>query len=473
MSGMSLCLGDAVQALNHAQIVGDGALVVERVHSDTRTLQRGDLFVALKGERFDGAQFLKHAKESGAVAAICAIDAEAQLNLSGLAGILVPDVKQALGELARFWRRRYTGPLVAVTGSNGKTTVTQMVASILHGWQGHASLATKGNFNNDIGLPLTLLRLRPEHRVAVVELGMNHPGEIAYLASVAEPTVALVNNAQREHQEFMASVEAVAVENGGVLSALPDQGVAVFPAEDAYSALWRRMAAASRCVLFDDAGTHADVALKDAHWMGDHWQANAMVLGKAVGFELHVAGRHNIKNALAALACAAAVGAPLNAMSAGLTAFRPVNGRSRAQVVQLHGQAITLIDDTYNANPDSVRAIIDVLSELPGKSVLVLGDMGEVGNQGPEFHAEMGDYARERNIGQLLTFGPLSAHAAVAFGGGRHFESVEDLNRAVYDSAVDCNCIAVKGSRFMAMERVIYALLANAAPAIKGAAHVA
>lgn len=462
MSVMDLRLHDAAQGLTQARVVGDGAVKVMRAHSDTRTLQPGDLFVALKGERFDGAQYLKQAKASGATAAMCSVQDAALLADAGLPGILVPDTKMALGELAQSWRHQhYQGPLIAVTGSNGKTTVTQMVAAILRAWHGDAALATEGNFNNDIGVPLTLLRLRPAHRVAVVELGMNHPGEIAYLAGIAQPTVALVNNAQREHQEFMSSVEAVAVENGAVLSALQGVGVAVFPASDAYSPLWQRMAGTSPCVLFGDAASGADVALHAAQWQGEHWRAQARVSGADVAFDLYAAGRHNLSNALAALACAAAAGAPVEAMSSGLTAFRPVQGRSRTQVLKVRGRTITLVDDTYNANPDSVLAIVDVLAELPGPRMLVLGDMGEVGEQGPAFHAEVGAYAREKNIDRLLAYGPLAIHAAMAFGGGRHFETMDDLNKAVHANVPQCASVAVKGSRFMAMERVVAVLTAT------------
>ena len=229
-AAMQWPLADAARAVPQARVLGDGAVRIDRVHTDTRSVQPGDLFVALRGERFDATQFLGEAAAKGAVAVLCDATAEPALAACGLPGILVPDARIALGELAQAWRQRLAGPLIAVTGSNGKTTVTQMIASILRAWRGDDALATQGNFNNDIGLPLTLLRLRDHHRVAVVELGMNHPGEIGYLASIAEPTVALVNNAQREHQEFMATVEAVARENGSVFDALTAQGTAVFPA---------------------------------------------------------------------------------------------------------------------------------------------------------------------------------------------------------------------------------------------------
>ena len=460
MSAMNLTLGELAGWLAGARLIGDAGVHCDRVHTDTRTLRPGDLFVALKGERFDAAAFLPDAAKQGAVAALCDASAEESLRESGLPGVLVPDARRALGELAHAWRRRFDGPLIAVTGSNGKTTVTQMIASILCAWQGDAALATQGNFNNDIGVPLTLLRLRPEHKVAVVELGMNHPGEIAQLAAIAQPTVALVNNAQREHQEFMASVEAVAEENGAVLAALGDDGVAVFPAGDEYQNTWQRLSDKRKKLLFGEQSDGAEVSLINAAWRAEHWQATARTPAGDVAFELHAAGRHNLRNALAAIACTTVAGAPLAAIAQGLSAFRPVKGRSRTLLLRHRGRAITLVDDTYNANPDSVRAVIDVLAELPGPRLLVLGDMGEVGDQGPAFHAEVGAYARERGIERLLAHGPQAIHAAMAFGGGRHFDDMAALTDAVRTHLSQCASIAVKGSRFMRMERVVDALSA-------------
>ncbi|MDB5859272.1 MAG: UDP-N-acetylmuramoylalanyl-D-glutamyl-2,6-diaminopimelate--D-alanyl-D-alanine ligase [Ramlibacter sp.] len=433
------------------RLVGDGGVAVQRVHTDTRTLQPGDLFVALKGERFDANDFIAEARNKGAVAAI----AHPGKLPAGFPGIEVVDSTFALGRLANAWRRRHTLPVVAVTGSNGKTTVTQMIASILRAWQPDNHLATQGNLNNDIGLPLTLLRLRPEHRIAVIELGMNHPGEIAYLAGVAEPTVALVNNAQREHQEFMATVEAVAAENGSVFEALPAYGVAVFPAGDTFSALWRRFAAGRQCVTFGDS--NADLFLAGSEWHQGHWQVRAETPAGSAAFRLHIAGRHNVRNALAAAACALAAGVPLDAVARGLESFEPVKGRSRALAVALGTRTLTLVDDTYNANPDSARAAIDVLAELPGARLLVLGDMGEVGNQGPAFHAEVGAYARERGIEQLFTLG----EQAVAMQ-GTHFADVDALKSAVLAALPGVESVLVKGSRFMKMERVVEAITAHA-----------
>ncbi|WP_424459067.1 UDP-N-acetylmuramoyl-tripeptide--D-alanyl-D-alanine ligase [Ottowia sp.] len=469
---MDLRLDQVAAWIPGAKLVGDPALRVARVHTDTRTLGTGDLFVAIKGERFDAAQFLSEAKAKGAVAALCNADAEPLLAAAGLPGLLVPDARAALGALAAGWRQQFTLPLIAVTGSNGKTTVTQMIAAILRAWRGEAALATEGNFNNDIGLPLTLLRLRASTLVGVVELGMNHPGEIALLADIARPTVALVNNAQREHQEFMASVEAVAQENGAVLSALQSGGTAVFPAGDTFEGLWRaaskgRGHAVSE-LLFGQQADGAAVHAVQADWQADRWNVKAATPAGEVSFELHLPGRHNVGNALAALACTAAAGAPLEAMAQGLSAFRPVKGRSRALLLRQRGRTLTLVDDTYNANPDSVRAIIDVLAELPGPRLLVLGDMGEVGEQGPAFHAEVGAYARQRGIERLLAHGPLAIHAAMGFGGGLHFEDITALIEAVRTHMGSCISIAVKGSRFMRMERVVEALAAPAEASTEG-----
>ncbi|MFI4932166.1 MAG: UDP-N-acetylmuramoyl-tripeptide--D-alanyl-D-alanine ligase, partial [Burkholderiales bacterium] len=422
-----------------------------------RSLRAGVLFVALRGERFDGHGFLAQARQAGGAAAI----AERGLAEAGLPGLLVGDSLQALQELAASWRRRVSLPLIAVTGSNGKTTVTQMLASILHAWCGDAALATTGNLNNHIGVPLTVLRLRQDdrqwHRAAVVELGMNHPGEIALLARIAAPTVALVNNAQREHQEFMASVEAVARENGAAIEALPASGVAVFPADDAQAPIWRTQAGSRTQLTFATRG-EADVTA-DATWAGDRWVLRARTPAGEAELNLHVAGSHNVHNALAAAAAALAAGAPMAAIVQGLDRFTPVSGRSRLLAWQRDGARIALVDDSYNANPDSVRAAIDLLAGLPGPHWMVLGDMGEVGARGAEFHAEVGAYARERGIEHLWTAGSLCQHAARAFGpGARHFADAPQLI-VVLTEAPRCAAALVKGSRFMGMERVVRALV--------------
>jgi UDP-N-acetylmuramoyl-tripeptide--D-alanyl-D-alanine ligase len=414
---MNLAL--AHQLIPSSVLIGDPSTRFSRVHTDTRSLQSGDLFVAIQGDTFDAHDFLAQAKHSGAVAGL----AQRGLAASGLAGLEIADSKRALGILAKNWRSHLATqkfiPVIAVTGSNGKTTLTQMMASILKSWHGDAALATAGNFNNDIGVPLTLLRLRESHACAVVELGMNHIGEIADLAAMTAPTVAVVNNAQREHQEFMGSVEAVARENGEVIQSLPADGTAVFPADDEFTLVWRELAGTRATVTF--AFDNADITAKFV-WQDGAWQVTASTPMGEIRYALYMAGKHNVKNSLAAVACAIAAGVPLSHIQSGLSAFAAVAGRSRTVSLNLTGQAITLVDDTYNANPDSVIAAIDMLMDLPAPRLLILGDMGEVGDQGPAFHAEVGVYAKSRGVEQFWTMGDLCQHA-----GGRHFADTEAL----------------------------------------------
>jgi UDP-N-acetylmuramoyl-tripeptide--D-alanyl-D-alanine ligase len=468
MTAPLMTLGQALALLPQAALVGDPATPLLRVHSDTRTLQPGDLFVALRGERFDAHDFLPQARAAGAAAAI----AERGLAEAGLPGLRVPDSLQALQGLAAAWRARLQPSLIAVTGSNGKTTVTQMIACILQAWLGDEALATQGNLNNHIGVPLTLLRLRQDaalhHRAAVLELGMNHPGEIALLAAMTRPTVALVNNAQREHQEFMPGVEAVAHENGAVIQALGPAGVAVYPADDEHAAVWTALAGARPTLTFALQGP-ADLTAQ-AQWQaaaGDAaaaWRVTMHTPAGDMALRLQVAGAHNVKNALAAAACAIAAGAPADAVQRGLEAFRPVKGRSQIGRLRWRGSDAALVDDTYNANPDSVRAAIDVLAALPGPRWLLLGDMGEVGDQGPAFHEEVGAYARQRGIDALWAAGELCRHAAQAFGAAaRHFDTAASAAAAVATAVTDgpeARAVLVKGSRFMKMEQVVAALQA-------------
>ncbi|HWK70974.1 MAG TPA: bifunctional UDP-N-acetylmuramoyl-L-alanyl-D-glutamate--2,6-diaminopimelate ligase MurE/UDP-N-acetylmuramoyl-tripeptide--D-alanyl-D-alanine ligase MurF [Burkholderiaceae bacterium] len=421
-----------------------------RLSSDTRTLSAGQVFLALKGDAFDGHDYLATALDAGACAAIVERrDASVELPQ-----FVLGDTRQALLRIATAWRRLFQLPVIAVTGSNGKTTTKEMIASILRQALGEeGSLATRGNLNNDIGVPLTVLRLNRGHLAAVFELGMNHPGEIALLAGVAQATVALVNNAQREHQEFMHTVEAVALENGSVLTALPEGGMAVFPGDDDYADLWTRMAGGRRVLRFGfDARFEVYADQIHAEPTRTLCQIHTPV-GNA-GLVLSAPGVHNLRNALAAAACALCAGVQLPAILRGLEAFNPVAGRMQPR--KLAG-GFQLIDDTYNANPDSVRAAIDVLAQLAGKKILVLGDMGEVGENGPAMHAEVGAYARERGIDILLAFGPASVNAAQAFGSNaRVFDSMESLNPHLF-TLLPAH-ILVKGSRSTRMERVVRAL---------------
>lgn len=426
--------------------------------TDTRAIEPGEIFLALEGERHDGHDYVRQAAERGASAAIVA----RRVADAGLPQFMLGDTRQALARIAAAWRARFELPLIAVTGSNGKTTTKEMIASILRSWVGaDAAAATRGNLNNEIGLPLSLLQLTEAHRASVFELGMNHPGEIAQLAAIARPTIALVNNAQREHQEFMHTVEAVARENGSVLESLGPGGVAVFPGDDTYAPLWEEMAGEARILRFGfdpNFPVHAD----DIHAEPAHTRFRLHTPDGSAVLALRAPGLHNLRNAMAAAACAYAAGAPLGAIVQGLERFNPVAGR-----MQLHTlpDGHQLIDDSYNANPDSVRAAIDVLSALPGRRTLVLGTMAEIGENSPAMHAEVGAYARDRGIDSLFTFGADAAHAASAFGeGAKAFDDIPTLVAELAEQPP--GHILVKGSRSTRMERVVEGII----PALSGRA---
>jgi UDP-N-acetylmuramoyl-tripeptide--D-alanyl-D-alanine ligase len=418
------------------------------VSTDSRGIGRGELFVAIRGERFDGHEFLGMAQARGAAAAL--VD-ERFSAAAPLPVVVVDDTRKAVGRLARHWRGRFAPAVVGIAGANGKTTTKEMLASILRAHAGDAAvLATTGNLNTDIGVPLTVLRMNGTHRFCAIELGMNHPGEIEWLAAIAQPTIAVVTNAQREHMEFMGSVEAGAKENSQVYRVLPAAGTAVVSADDACRSIFLEAAGRRRVVEFGlvrPATVSGGYALKplasDIVVRTPEGEASAL---------LAIPGIHNVRNALAAAACAHAAGIPAEAIGKGLAAFRPYAGRMQAKRAR---NGATLIDDSYNANPDSVRAAIDVLAACAAPTLLVLGDMGEVGAQGPQFHREVGAYARERGIGALYALGEASREAVAAFGkGARHFDSLEHLQSGLPAAAT----VLVKGSRFMRMERLVAAL---------------
>tara|TARA_R110001599_G_scaffold64023_3_gene179181 strand:- start:823912 stop:825285 length:1374 start_codon:yes stop_codon:yes gene_type:complete len=424
------------------------------VSTDSRHLGNGDLFVALRGERFDAHDFLSELDASQ----VSAVITERIPDSFNVPALIVPDTRKALGEIAHYWRRQFGLPVIGVTGSNGKTTVKEMIAAILEAAFGEDQyLATRGNFNNEIGVPLTLMRLHADCKAAVIELGMNHPGEIAILSAIAEPSVGLVNNAQREHQEFMSSVEAVARENGAVLSHLPADGVAVFPADDPFTALWFECAASSgvRTMTF---GLTEDADVHCRYKATDFGNALQVVIGdENFTLNLAAAGLHNVRNALAAIACTHAIGINTEAIVSGLQAFAPVNGRLQRKTA---ANGTMVIDDTYNANPDSVRAAIDVLAATTTRRILVLGDMGEVGNDGPQYHEEIGNYARDKGIQYVLAMGELSLHTVRAFGqDASHYDDVNMLCIALNSLLHANTTVLVKGSRFMQMERVVQHLL--------------
>jgi UDP-N-acetylmuramoyl-tripeptide--D-alanyl-D-alanine ligase len=427
------------------------------VFTDTRAQGAGQLFVALRGERFDAHDFLDQALAAGASALLVADGAKLP---AGVPAVVVDDTRLALGRLAAAWRARFDLPVIAVTGSNGKTTTKEMIAAILKAAYGDAVLATRGNLNNDIGLPLTLLGLNATHRAAVIEMGMNHPGEIAYLAPIGAPTVALVTNAQRAHLEGMGDLDEVAREKGSIFGGLCGNGVAVINADDAYAGFWRDMAAPHAVRSFG-IDRPADVHGK----VRQHGLEQAIALSTPEGdadVALGVPGRHNARNALAAAAACLAAGVPLAAVVAGLAAFSGVKGRLQRRSGR---KGAEILDDTYNANPDSVRAGIDVLASTVGRKLLVLGDMGEIGEACGQYHDEIGGYAKSQGIDGLFALGEASKLAVRNFGeGARHYCNVDKLIAAVDKELGPETTVLVKGSRFMKMERVTDALAATDAP---------
>lgn len=426
------------------------------VSSDSRKIARHDLFVALRGENFDGFEFVAGAVQSGAAAVMVnASSYEAPpATLAACPSILaVEDTRLAMGRLAGWWRRQFDISLVAVTGSNGKTTVKEMLAAILREAAGSADavLATRGNFNNDIGMPLTLLQLNAAHRYAVIEMGMSHPGEIDYLTQIAAPDVALITNASGAHLAGLGSVEAVARAKGEIFSGLKHHGTAVINADDAYASLWRAQIGAHPLLEFG-LEPQADV---HGTWQARGYGLRLDVVAQQGIFtaDLQVPGVHNARNALAATAAAIVLNIPLETIAAGLEKFGGVPGRMQRKPA-LHGA--NLIDDTYNANPASLLAAISVLAQAPGKRILVLGDMGELGDDAARFHAEIGAEARRAGIEKLFALGALSVNAVREFGGGaQHFERIADLQEVLQNELDATTTVLVKGSRFMKMERVV------------------
>jgi UDP-N-acetylmuramoyl-tripeptide--D-alanyl-D-alanine ligase len=452
---------DAASALNGKQSGED--VCFTGVSTDSRTVGGGDLFVALVGPNFNGHDFIAAAKNKGAVAAMISRELEGKAREAGIPLIRVEDTRLALGRLAAHWRGHFRMPMVAVTGSNGKTTVKEMIASILRHVPGPGGqmndpdivLATEGNLNNDIGVPLMLLRMRARHRYAVIEMGMNHFGEISYLTDLVKPTVALITNAGTAHIEGLGSVEAVARAKGEIFEGLDQEGVAVINADDPNASLWRKLAGNRRAIDFSLAGMTQVSAKVSTRDQPDLFGSRvALVLpGGVKEVQLQVPGEHNVRNALAAVAVAVAMGIGPEAIASGLSAFHGVKGRMQKKYGRRES---TLIDDSYNANPDSVRAALAVLAKAAGTKILVLGDMGELGSDARDFHERIGTEARMAGIDKLLALGELSVHAAKNFGpGGRHFTEIEELLAEVESLLKPGATLLIKGSRFMQMERVV------------------
>jgi UDP-N-acetylmuramoyl-tripeptide--D-alanyl-D-alanine ligase len=419
--------------------------------TDTRSLERGALFVALRGERFDGHDFLGHAMTGGAAAALVERIGGSELPL-----ITVPDSRRALGELGAAWRGRLDCPVVAVTGSNGKTTVKEMLAAVL-GEVGPV-LATRGNLNNDIGMPLTLCRLGREHRFAVLEMGANHVGEIARLAEIAVPTVGIVTQCAPAHLQGFGSIEAVARAKGELLDRLDPGGTAIINGDDVYAALWSELAGGRTRLTFGlerPADVSADFRLEA--------ECSRVSLRTPVGevsVTLSLPGRHNVMNALAAAAAAVSLAVPLDAVRHGLEGVRPVSGRLQVKRAMQGGR---VVDDSYNANPGSLSAGLAVLQGFPGRHWLALGDMAELGPAAADLHAEAGRLAREAGVERLLATGPLSCASVEAFGsGGEHYPTWEALVAALKGELGADVTLLVKGSRCSQMDLVVNALAREA-----------
>ena len=429
------------------------------VSTDTRQLAPGELYLALRGPRFDGNEFIAGAAAAGAVAAVV----DRPVANAALPLIVVDDGQQALTRAARAWRAQFEGVVVGVAGSNGKTTVKEMIATIL-ALRGPC-LATRGNFNNHIGVPLTLLRLSPEHRSAVIEIGANRPGEVAALVAIARPDIGLITNAGAEHLEGFGDLDGVARAEGEMVAGLDANGVAVLNADDPYIGLWRGMTRA-RVVTFgiDQPADYSATGIRET-LTDEGFRVSFMLRAPLArtAVQLNVGGRHNVRNALCAAAAAQAAGATLDEVARGLGGMQPVTGRLKPTRT-LRGAR--LIDDSYNANPSSMRAGIDVLAQLPGRAWLVMGDMGELGTRASQSHVEIGGYARAHGVERLFATGPLSTLAVEAFGqGASWYPDTDSLARAVDDLLTDDVNLLVKGSRSNRLERVVATLTGNAARA--------
>lgn len=447
---IDFALTEMAAAIQARHLGGDGRF--GSVSTDTRSLQAGDLFVALKGPHFDGHDYVEQALAKGAMAVL--VDRELPLDCAQL---VVADTRVALGQMAATWRQKSSVPVIAVTGSNGKTTVKEMIAAIL-GCDGPV-LATRGNLNNDIGLPLTLMRLQDE-AFAVLEMGANHPGEIGYLSKIARPDVALLNNACRSHLEGFGTLEGVAKAKSEIVSGLAETGCFVFNADDNFAPFWRGVAAGRRVCTFGirepaDISSPGSLELQ-WHEQGFSSRFAVNIPGASLTVELALAGEHNRMNALAAIAASLQVGASGQSIIAGLAAIRPVKGRMQP-LPGRHG--VWLIDDSYNANPDSVGAAIDVLARAPGRRFLLLGELGELGEGTLGFYGELGRRARAAGLEHLYAVGE-AGEAARQFGGGAQvFPSREALLETLQQELRSGDRVLVKGSRRAGMEIIVNALV--------------
>jgi len=445
-----MTLSGVAAALDGRLLGGDAAFTA--VSTDSRHLAPGELFVALTGPHFDANDFVGQAAVHGAVAAVVSRPVDVAMPC-----LLVPDTRIALGRLAALWRTASPAQVVAVTGSNGKTTLKEMIAAILR--RRGPVLSTAGNLNNDVGVPLTLLRLQDE-RFAVVEMGANHPGEIRYLSGLARPDVAVLNNAGRAHLEGFGSPENVARAKAEIITGLEPQGTFVYNADSPWAPLWRDLAAGRNRLSFgiDAAADVTSPGSARLDWTGDGFRNRFAIRAgdAAVEVELALAGAHNRCNALAAAGAALALGCTLAQVRDGLAEVDPVRGRL-APLRRRDGA--WLIDDSYNANPDSVAAAIAVLAAAPGRKLLVLGDLAELGPDSTALHAGIGVQARSAGVDALYTVGVASEAASRSFGAGAtHFGDRSALVAALQRAVGTDDVVLVKGSRSARMEQVIAAL---------------
>lgn len=448
---ISMQLAELAQC-THGQLHGDDGLF-SSVSTDSRTLARGELFVALTGPSFDGHDFVEVARQRGASALLV----ERVLS-TPLPQVQVDNTRRGLGDLAAAWRQRSEATVVGITGSNGKTTLKEMISAILS--QQHSVLCTQGNLNNDIGMPLTLLRMQDEH-YAVIEMGANHSGEIAYLSNIACPDVAVLNNAGRAHLEGFGSLEGVARAKGEIIQGLRQDGIFICNADDRFASSWRSMAAKHKVIDFgvrQQAMIHSPVSSYRVEWHEQGFDAHFEVHTPDGVFEVAqgLAGEHNRMNALAAIAACSALSISEEDMQAGLRTLKPVPGRLAPR---MGCSGSRLIDDSYNANPDSVIAALDVLKHAPGRRTLVLGDLGELGQTQRQLHAELGEQANVAEINRVITCGELSAAASDAFAGeSQHFDSQQTLIDFLLGDLNADDSVLIKGSRASAMDKVVDAL---------------
>ena len=443
-------------------LIGDDCEIAS-IGIDSRNITQNQLFIGIKGENFDGNTYAFDAIKQGA-AAVLVHDADTKARPA----VIVKDTRLALGKLASDWRHQFSLPIVAVTGSNGKTTVKEMLVAILNAatYKENSLDVTKvhatiGNLNNDIGLPLTLLKMTDQHAYAVIEMGMNHLGEINYLTNITQPTVAVISNAGTAHIGQLGSRENIAKAKGEIFAGLAHDGVAVINADDDFAGYWKSLCSTKKTITFG-LNKQADVFASFKEFDAVN-QINLTTPSGNISFELNLLGQHNIYNALAACACAVALGISNTDIANGLNNMQAVKGRLQRKV-GLNGAV--LIDDTYNANPDSMKAAIDALKTFATHTIFVMGDMGELGIDAAQMHAEIGAYAKQQHINQLMTFGDLSELATRQFGtnnqdatqNAQHFKSLESLIATLKASMQPNVTVLVKGSRFMQMERVINAL---------------